>query len=377
MKKALLIMLLIVGALFGTVFFIKLFIGSKERAFLAHRRQIATITAAHASTSSWQSKIQVTGSLRSVKGVDVTTELAGMIDSITFKPGAEVKKGDLLVTLNIKPDIAKLHQLEANAVLAKVTYQRNKKQFHFGAVSRQTLDNDLDQVKSTTSQVAEQKATINKKVIRAPFAGRLGISAVDPGEYINPGQKIVTLQTLNPIYVDFFIRQQDLGKIKVGQTVLVTLDRVSGKTFQGKITTINPIVDQEIRNAEVEATLLNPEHVLLPGMFCEVTLDVGARKTYITLPYSAVTFNPFGALVFLLKKTTEQYHGKPVWKAKQSFVSPGDTRGDQVAITQGIKKGDYVVTSGQIKLRNDSLVVIDNTISPLNHSNANQANREK
>lgn len=365
MKKAMFFMLVFVAILFGGIFFLKQFIFvEQKKAIKKTMSQLIVVSATTAKTSSWAPQLKVTGSLRTVKGVEVTTELGGMIEKIYFTAGTDVEKGDLLVALDTRPDVAKLHQLEADAKFAKITYYRDKRQFAFGAVSKEKLDSDESQYKSTAAAVVEQKATIAKKIIRAPFTGRLGISAVNPGQYLNPGDKVVSLETLNPIYVDFYLPQQDLNLIFQGQAINMTLDRAPGETFSGKITTINPIVNTDVRNVEVEATLLNPQQILLPGMFTNVDLYVGMPKEYITLPYNAITFNPYGSIVFILTKMNKKQNGKEVWKADQKFISTGETHGNVIAVTKGIKKGDMVVTSGQLKLRNDSLVTINNTKVP-------------
>lgn len=358
-------MLLFLVILFGGVFTYKYLKTRAIKAYIkAHKVTIETVSATKATEQEWQPQLAITGSLRTVKGVNVTTELGGMIRDIYFTPGSYVYKGELLVQLDIDPDVAKLHELEANAAIAKITYERNKKQYAIGAVSKETLDRDEANYKATAALVTEQKGTIAKKVIRAPFSGRLGISAVNPGQFINPGDKIVTLETIDPIYSDFYLPQQKLPSIAVGQPVTVTTDAYPKETFIGKITTINPIVDKSIRNVEVEATLRNPKHLLLPGMFVTVNIKTGKPTKFITLPQMAISFNPYGAVVFTLTKTNKKYQGKPVWRATQKFVKTGDSRGNQIAVLSGVKKDDTVVTAGQLKLANGSLVVINNTITP-------------
>ena len=355
---------------FGAIVAFKKFIFHEEKKIsMQFKNPVVTISAMPAVSTEWGSTIDVVGSTRTVKGVNVTTELAGMIVEIDFTPGANVKKGDVLVRLDIAPDIAKLHELQAQASLDKITYNRDKVQYSFGAVSKEQLDTDYANMQSTAASVEEQKATIDKKIIRAPFTGKLGISAVNPGQFIDSGATVVNLETLDPIYVDFYLPQQEIPKAVVGAVVQVTTDRLPGKTFTGKITTINPIVNTDVRNVEVEATLPNTQEILLPGMFTNVSFSVDKPKTYITLPVMAVTFNPYGSLVYVLKKTNQQHNGKIVWKAEQQFVETGVTRGNQIAVLKGIKEGDVVVTSGQLKLKNGSFVVIDNTVMPSDNPN--------
>lgn len=312
----------------------------------------------------WQPSIKASGSSRAILGVDVTTEIAGLVRNIYFIPGAEVEANELLIALNTDTERAQLASLEATLELAKITYERDKAQYEASAVSKATLDTDFANLKSNEAQVEEQKSVIAKKTIRAPFAGRLGISAVNPGQYVNPGDKVVTLQSLDPIYVDFFVPQQAMNKIELGSMVELTTDTYPGKKFTGKITTINPKVDSKTRNIEIEATLANPEHTLLPGMFANVEVKVEKPKKYLTLPQNAITYNPYGDLVYLIKEDTKKKNGKKLLTVQQTFVVLGERRGNQVAIVSGINEGDRVVTSGQMKLKNGSIITINNKITP-------------
>lgn len=355
-------MLICVGGLFGVIFGFKAIRGHMIAHAIAAQPHIFTVSTMTVAASAWQPKITAIGSTRAIEGVNVTTELAGLVQKIYFKPGATVQKGEVLVQLNADPDIDALHSLEANAELAKITYDRDKAQYAIHAVSKATLDNDVGNLKSLDAQVAEQAATVAKKTIRAPFAGRLGISAVNLGEYLNTGATVVTLQTLNPIWVDFYLPQQDLAKIKVGIPVTVTTDGYPGKTFTGKITTINPIVETGTRNVEVEATIDNPTSELIPGMFTQVAFDTGAAQNFLTLPQTAVNFNSYGDIVYIVTQDGVDKNGKPILIANQKFVVTGDTRGEQVAILQGLKAGETVVTAGQLKLKNGSQVAVNNSV---------------
>ncbi len=358
-------MLIGVGVLFGAVFIFKM-IEKKEIAKFAkaNQMQIYTISALQAQEAPWQSRLTATGSLRTVKGVNVTTQLSGMVVGIYFNGGEFVKKDTLLVQLNIDPDVAKLHALEAEAAFAKITYDRNKRQYKIGAVSAEQLASDDSNFKSTAADVAQQEAVIAEKTIRAPFAGKLGISLINPGQYLNPGDSVVVLQTLDPIYVDFNVPQESLSELKLGEAVSVAIDSFQKQTFKGEVTTINPEVDDNTRNVVVEGTLPNPKNLLLPGMFVNVELITGSPKNFITLPQAAITYNPYGDYVYVLKKTNQQKNGKPVWQANQVFVTTGDTRGDQISVLKGVQVGDWIVTSGQLKLQNGSLVIMNNTVQP-------------
>lgn len=371
MKGRMIKMLIFVGLLFGGIFAYKIFISLMiKKSITSNKAPLVTVSAMKAEYSDWQPQLKASGSLRAIRGVNVTTELAGMVATIYFTPGAFVEQNDILVQLNANSDIAFLHSLEANAELARITYERDKAQYWVKAISKQTLDADAANLKSLRAQVAQQAATVAKKTIRAPFKGRLGISAVNPGQYVNPGDSVTMLQTLDPIYADFYLPQQTLGQIKVGQAVTVTSDTYPGKEFKGKITTINPGVDVSTRNVGVEATIDNSKYELAPGMFAAVAVEVGSLEHYLTLPQTAISFNPYGELVYVIRESRpKKSEEKPVLTATQVFVETGDTRGDQIAILKGIKEGDLIVTSGQLKLKNGSRVAIDNSIVPSNSPN--------
>ena len=230
-------------------------------------------------------------------------------------------------------DAAKLAALQATADLAQVTYDRDAKQLKAQAISQAIVDSDAFNLKNARAQVEQQKAMVDKKILRAPFAGHLGIRAVDLGQYLNAGTAVVTLQALDPIYVDFFLPQQSLDQIKIGQAIQAKVDTYPGQTFAGKITAINPHVDTSSRNVQVRATLGNPDRKLLPGMYATVDIDVGAPEQHITLPQTAIAFNPYGSTVYLVEQNGAAH------TARQTFVTTGATRGDQVAVLSGVKAG--------------------------------------
>ena len=361
LKKRMLIMLICVGVLFGAIFAYKIFVSIMIKKFMSsNAAPPVTVSATKIEYQMWQPKLSAVGNLRAVLGVDVTTEIAGLVRTIRFTPGAQVKKDDLLVELNADDDIAHLHSLQANAELAEITYKRDKAQYDIKAVSKATLDSDFANLENLQAQVAQQTAIVAKKMIRAPFAGTLGISNINPGQNINPGDKIVTLQALNPIYIDFYVPQQALTQITPGQQVVITTDSYPGRSFNGKITTVDPKFDSSTRNVQVEATAENPDSQLLPGMFVIVEITTGEPQRYLTLPQTAISYNPYGNIVYVIKKNSAQL------TVTQKFVETGSTRGDQVAILKGLQEGDQVVTSGQLKLKNGSTVIVDNSIVPSN-----------
>jgi membrane fusion protein, multidrug efflux system len=318
-----------------------------------------TVTAMLARYSDWQPEVTAVASVRAVHGVNITTELAGLVRSIDFHSGDDAKAGQLLVQLNADADVATLHSLEAAADLAETVYARDKEQYDAQAISKAQLDADAADLKNKRAAAASEAATVAKKSLRAPFAGRLGITTVMPGQYLNTGDKVVSLSSLDPVYVDFNLPQEQLAVVHTGLTVSVTSDAFPKDSFTGKITAIDPAIDPTSRNFMAEATVDNPQHLLMPGMFARVAVLAGSVQHYLTLPQTAITYNPYGSTVFLVVKDAK---GRP--SAQQTFVTTGATRGDQVAVVKGISEGDEVVTSGQLKLKNGTPLAISTADQP-------------
>jgi membrane fusion protein, multidrug efflux system len=364
------VMLLVVGVVFGGIFGFKTFINGMIKNFMTHMPvPVQTVSATTATMDEWQPQIEAVGSLRAVNGADLSFELAGIVKDLRFNSGDDVAAGDILLTLRADDDIARLAALQATANLSEITYQRDQEQFKIKAVSQATLDTDAANLKNANAQVAQQQAVLDKKTLRAPFAGHLGVRAVDIGQYINAGTTVVTLQALDPIYADFFLPQQALTQVRLEQAVTVRIDTYPNQDFAGTITAINPKIDQATRNVQVRATLKNSDRRLLPGMYANVSIAAGNKQRYVTLPQTAVTYNPYGETVFIVDDKGKDSQGKPQLTARQVFVTAGLKRGDQVAILSGVEQGQTVVTAGQMKLRNGSLLAIDNTIRPTADAN--------
>jgi membrane fusion protein, multidrug efflux system len=324
-----------------------------------------TVTTMVAGFSDWQPEVTSVGSMRAFRGVDVTTEVAGLVRKVNFQSGEDARNGVVLVELNADSDIAQLHALEAAADLSQTTYNRDKVQLEAQAISQATLDSDAADLKNRRAQAEAQAALVAKKTLRAPFAGRLGITTLNPGQYLNPGDKVVTLQAIDPILVDFRVPQQQLARIAIGQTVHITTDAFPNEVFEGKITALDPRIDTSSRNFQVEASVTNSSRKLLPGMFAHVAVQSGQMQHYLTLPQTAITYNPYGATVFVAQKSKD---GKAL-VGQQVFVTVGATRGDQAAVLTGIKEGDQVVTSGQLKLKNGTPLNVDNSVLPKDDPN--------
>lgn len=365
MIKRMLIMLVAVGVVLGGIFAFKAFVNGKIKEVMAGMANpTQTVSTAKAEATDWQSRLEGVGTLRAVSGSDLSIELAGIVDKINFKSGDDVKAGQLLLQLRVEDDVAKLESLQAVAELAKITLDRDTKQLSVKAIAQAIVDNDTAAYKNDLAQVAQQQALLDKKSLKAPFDGRLGIRQIDLGQFLSAGTPIVTLQALDPIYLDFFLPQQALSQIKVGQPVRAKIDAYPGQTFPGEITAINPRVEATSRNLQIRATLKNADHRLLPGMYATVDIDTGAPQKLVTLPQTAITYNAYGSTVYLVDDKGKDDKGQPKLQARQTFVTTGATRGDQVAVLKGVKEGETVITAGQMKLRDGSPVAVNNTIKP-------------
>jgi len=323
--------------------------------------QVQTVSTVRPRELAWQTQIPAVGTLHAVEGADLSSELAGIVDSVTFQPGDDVKQGQLLIQLRDDSDRAQLAALQANAEVMTQTYTRNAALMKTNAISKQAYDQALANMKNARAQADAQAATVAKKAIRAPFAGRVGIRQADVGQYVNAGQALVTLQQLDPIYVDFSVDQQQMAALKPGDKVTLTTDAVPGRAFGGEILALDPKVDPVTRNVRVRALVRNPNKALIPGMFASVVVEVGAATSQLTLPQTAITYNPYGDTVYVvLHKKSDK--GVEQLYVEQRFVVLGDTRGDQVAVVKGVSAKDLVVSAGQIKLKNGALVNVNNTI---------------
>ena len=331
-----------------------------------------TVTTAVAADGAWQPALSAVGTLRAVKGADLAFEVPGVVTRIGAHPGRDVKQGQLLIQLNDSVETAQLKQLQAALSLARVNLARARGQLAIHAISQGDFDAAQADFRVKEASVQQAAAILAKKRLRAPFGGRIGILTTSPGAYLNSGISAVTLQQLDPIYVDFYLPQRDVASLKPGQKVELSFDAFPGQSFKGAVTTINPKVEAATRNIQVEATLRNPKHQLLPGMFATVSMEVGSKVEYLTLPQTAITYNPYGATVFVAKKgevVGPDGRKKEGLLAEQVFVTTGPTRGDQVAILKGLDPGSVVITSGGLKLKNGTPLIVNNSLTPSNDPN--------
>lgn len=367
MWKKMLMMLGVAGFIFGGIFAYLAF-GKymMNKYFAGMKVPPVTVATCRAGIKPWQPRVKAVGDVRALRGVEISSEVPGQVSAVRFNSGDTVKEGDILVALNAEMDLAQLKSLEASAELARTVYERDRKQLEIQAVSRALVDADAAELKSRDAAVEQQKALVSKKVIRAPFAGKLGISQVSPGRFLNPGEAIVTLQAMDRLKLDFYVPQQDMARLSLGQSVVVTVDAAPGKTFEGKISAFNSRVEKDSRNILVEATMDNPRQELLPGMFGLIEVSAGDPVDYVTIPQTSVGFNPYGETVYMVEERKSAEDGKSEFIARQTFVKTGETRGDQIAVLDGVKGGDLIVSAGQQKLKNGSIIIINNQVQPSN-----------
>lgn len=314
----------------------------------------------------WPSTTGVIGTAEAVRGVMVSADLPGSVARINFDSGKSVRAGDVLVELDTRQERAQLASLEAQRDLAKVNFARMEQLVKQGVISRMEYDQATAQQRQTEANVGEIRATIERKTIRAPFSGTLGIRKVNLGQYLSAGSPVVQLQDLNPIYVNFGLPQQALGQVRVGRSLRVTSDDLAGKSFSGRVTALDSVVDQSTRNVQVQATLANPERRLQPGMFVQVEVSLGASRAVITLPASAISYAPYGDSVYVITELKDP-KGQIYRGVRQQFVKVEGSRGDQVGIVSGLNPGDEVVSSGVFKLRNGAAVQVNNKVQPGNN----------
>jgi len=323
-----------------------------------------TVTTAVVQTDSWESRLTAVGSLAAVQGVMVTAELTGKIVRIAFEPGTMVHAGDLLVQQDTSSEAAQLRAAEATVELAKLNYERLKKLLDRRTIAQSQYDNAEAQYKEGVARADAIRAVIAKKNIRAPFAGRLGIRLVNLGQILNEGEPIVSLQSIDPIFVNFSLPQQQLAQVQTGLTVRITSDALPGPAIEGKITAINPEVDAATRNIRIQATVANQQEHLRPGMFVNVAVVLPAAKKVLAVPATAVLYAPYSDSVFVVDEKKSENNSDPGLVVRQQVVQLGEKRGDFVAVAAGLEAGETIVSTGAFKLRNGQAVVVDNTLAP-------------
>ena len=374
------LMLVVMIAVLGGIFGWWAYKGFKMgKAMAAMRPPAVTVSATHASEDVWQPSLHAVGSLAAVHGVTLANELAGVVDSIAFESGATVEKGALLVHFNTANEEAQLRSLEASVDLARQTLDRSKQLRGANVNAQSDLDSAASQYDQAVANADNLRATIAKKTITAPFSGRIGIRLVDVGQFLAVGTPIVSLQSLDPIYVNFTLPQQDVRNVRAGQLITLAIDAYPGVEFKGEITAFDSRLDETTRTVRVQATLGNGDGRLQGGMFASVAVMLPQKENVVTVPQTAITYNPYGNVVYVIEAAKDEAAapgaaGQPVLTVRQQFVRVGETRGDQVAIVDGLKAGDEIVTAGQLKLRNGVRVRVDNTVPVANSPKPNPPN---
>ncbi len=323
-----------------------------------------TVTTAMAQSATWPSVLTAVGSLEAVQGVMVTAELTGKVVKIAFEPGSAVKAGDLLVQQDTTSEAAQFRSAEASMELTRLNLARAKELLPQKVITPSNYDSVEAEFKQAAAQVDAIRATIAKKTIRAPFAGRLGLRLINLGQTLNDGDTIVSLQAMDPIFINFQLPQQELAKIRRGLPVKLTSDALPGETVTGSITAVNPQVDSATRNIRVQATVANSQEHLRPGMFVNVDVVLPEALTVLTIPATAVLYAPYSDSVFIVEDKPSDTGASSGSIVRQQFVRLGEKRGDYITVLSGIKEGETVVSTGAFKLRNGQAVVLDNTLAP-------------
>ncbi len=372
MAKRMTIMLLLMAALVGGLGFLKY---RQVEAAIAmggsFQMPPTAVTTVVAKRETWPSTLSVIGTAAAIEGVTVSADLPGTVDKIHFESGQSVQEGDILVELDTRQERAQLANIEAQRDLARIQYGRSEQLVKAGVISKSEFDNAAAQQKATEAQVGDINAAIARKTIHAPFSGILGIRQISLGQYLAAGQAIVSLQALNPIYVNFGVPQQDTPKMKIGRGLHVTNADVPGMALSGKITALDSVINEQTRNIQIQATVQNPGGKLRPGMYVQVELPLGEARDVIPLPASAINYAPYGDSVYVVTDMKDAKTGRTYRGVRQQIVKIEGSRGDQVAITSGLNPGDEVVSAGVFRLRNAAPVEINNAVKPENSPKPN------
>jgi membrane fusion protein (multidrug efflux system) len=323
-----------------------------------------TVSSTSVKEEDWAPRLTAVGSVSAVQGAVVSAELAGVVSEINFENGAEAKQGEVLMKLDASQEEALLRSAEAEAQLARTDLERSRDLAMKKVVSSAELDSAQSKFRRLNAVVDQVRSSIAKKTLIAPFDGQLGIRQVNVGQMINAGQQVVPLTSLDPVFADFALPQQYLGQLTPGLEVHVTTDAIPGRVFNGKLTAINSMVDSSTRNITLQATLDNSDHALRPGMFAKAEVTLPEKHKALVVPGSAISYAPFGDSVFVIEKKKDEKTGKESQMIRQQFVRVGEARGDLVAITQGLKAGETIVSTGVFKLRNGMTVTINNDLAP-------------
>ncbi len=363
MTKRMVVMLAISGVVFGGVFGMKWFGNQMMNDFIDNMpTPPVTISSTTVTPQQWAARLNAVGSLVAVKGADLTAEVDGTITKISFESGQSVEAGTELLSLESVAERGELARLEAQAKLAEIEQRRREKLYKRGTISKSEYDTALAETNVAKAAVEAQRGRLNLKTLRAPFGGELGIRRVALGQYLRAGDKIVTLQSLDPIELDFSLPEKQLGKVNPGRTIEIVVDALGGRQFSGEIIAVEPKIDAQTRNFDVRARFANPEKVLKPGLFAKVTVNLGEPTQVLVLPKTAIQYSSYGDSVFVIRQ--QEGGDAEALDVIQRFVTLGEARGDFIEVISGVKEGDEVASTGLLKLRSGQPVTIDNTLRP-------------
>lgn len=366
MARRMILMLTVVVLAIASLGFVKYKqIEAATKQFASFQPPPIAVTTVSATQERWPATLNEIGTVAAVQGVTVSADLPGIVSRINFESGRSVQQGEVLVELDTKQERAQLAAAEAERDLAQVNFTRLQGLVKDGVVTQAEFDKAEADRRATEAKVKEIRATIERKTIRAPFTGTLGIRQVNLGQYLSAGSPVAPLQSIRPIYVNFGVPQEFSRQVRVGSKVVVRADELARAQFEGRVTAIDSLLDEKTRNVQVQATLANSEAKLRPGMFVKVDLNTGAAQSLISLPASAISYAPYGDSVYVVSEMKDA-KGQSYRGVRQQFVKVGGTRGDQVAVVEGLKVGDEVVSSGTFKLRNGAAVQVNNQVQPEN-----------
>jgi membrane fusion protein (multidrug efflux system) len=367
MVKRMIFMLTLMGVFLAVLGLVKVkqFQAMAEQ-FAAMQPPPEAVTTIVAGREEWPATLSAIGTVAAVQGVTVSADLPGIVERIAFESGRAVSRDDVLVQLDTRQEQAQLAAAEAQLELTRLNFERMRGLIEDDAVSRAEFDGAAAAHKQAEARVREIRATIERKTIRAPFSGVLGIRQVNLGQYLTGGDAVVPLQSLDPIYVNFGVPQQDLGQLRIGRTVRITANDLGNVGFTGRVSALDAVADETTRNVRVQATLANAGVRLRPGMFVQAQVLLGESRTVVPLPATAINYAPYGDSVFVVTDLKNE-SGQSYRGVRQQVVKLGATRGDQIAVLSGIQPGDEVVTSGVFKLRNGAAIQINNSVQPANN----------
>lgn len=366
MSKRMVMLLALAVVVFGGLIGVKVFMNRMVNDYLDNMPiPPAVVSAAPAKADRWISQVTSVGTVSAIQGAELTTEVSGIVERIYFDNGSKVRAGDVILELDAATDQAEVKTLKAAERLAELERDRVQQLWKSKSVSKAEYDQRQSELEQAQARVAAGIARMEQKQLRAPHDGVLGIRRVNVGQYVTAGDPMISLQSLDTVFIDFSLPEQRYSDIRVGMTVTAQMDALGSDAFHGKITAIEPVIDADTRNFKVQATFANPEQAMRPGMFARLQMNVGEQRDVVTIPRSAISFKPYGNSVYVLTDAeSKDEKGRPLMNVKQRFVTTGQMQGDLVVVEEGLLVGEQVATSGLLKLRSGGTAIINNDVQP-------------